>query len=203
MPCAIFWIRGCARNGRDRWRLLSRIYRQGVLACDWVCGTGRYLAWDWRWGCGLDAVFLGLSTCGWSTRACSGRSGGGAAGRVGRLAGCLDCAGGPALSSGGSGGADGAGDRLVPYQDAASPCGWPTVVPGGCRLSLQRSCRCGLWMSGFFVVLILVSWAYAAYRMEGVTGETDDRGRLGGRGWFLLLVPVFCWRVWVWWPIRW
>ncbi len=49
----------------------------------------------------------------------------------------------------------------------------------------------GLWMSGFFVVLILVVLGLMqSYRMEGVTGETDDRGRLGGRGWFLLLVPV-------------
>ena len=49
----------------------------------------------------------------------------------------------------------------------------------------------GVWLAGFFVVLVLVFLGLLQpYRMEGVTGETDDAGRLGGRGWFLLLLPL-------------
>ena len=41
-----------------------------------------------------------------------------------------------------------------------------------------------VWMAGFFIVLVLVFLGLVqAYRMEGVIGETDDAGRLGGRGW--------------------
>jgi hypothetical protein len=49
----------------------------------------------------------------------------------------------------------------------------------------------GVWLSGFFIVLVLVFLGLLQpYRMEGVTGETDEHGRLGGRGWFLLLLPL-------------
>jgi hypothetical protein len=49
----------------------------------------------------------------------------------------------------------------------------------------------GVWLAGFFVVLLLVFLGLLQpYRMEGVTGESDDAGRLGGRGWFLLLLPL-------------
>jgi hypothetical protein len=49
----------------------------------------------------------------------------------------------------------------------------------------------GVWMAGFFIVLALaVLGLMQSYRLEGITGETDENGRLGGRGWFLLLLPV-------------
>lgn len=49
----------------------------------------------------------------------------------------------------------------------------------------------GVWLAGFFIVLVLVFLGLMQpYRMEGVTGETDKDGRLGGRGWFLLLLPL-------------
>ncbi|MFN2187059.1 MAG: hypothetical protein ACK2UU_24010, partial [Anaerolineae bacterium] len=49
----------------------------------------------------------------------------------------------------------------------------------------------GVWLAGFFIVLALVVLGLMQpYRLEGVTGETDENGRPGGRGWFLLLLPV-------------
>jgi len=49
----------------------------------------------------------------------------------------------------------------------------------------------GVWMAGFFILLVLVFLGLLQpYRLEGVTSETDRDGRLGGRGWFLLLLPV-------------
>ncbi len=49
----------------------------------------------------------------------------------------------------------------------------------------------GLWLAGFFILLVLVILGLLQpYRLEGVNSETDDRGRLGGRGWFLLLLPL-------------
>jgi hypothetical protein len=49
----------------------------------------------------------------------------------------------------------------------------------------------GVWLAGFFIVLALVVLGLMQpYRLEGVIGETDDTGRLGGRGWFLLLLPI-------------
>ena len=49
----------------------------------------------------------------------------------------------------------------------------------------------GVWLAGFFILLVLVFLGLLQpYRLEGVIGETDDKGRLGARGWFLLLLPV-------------
>ena len=49
----------------------------------------------------------------------------------------------------------------------------------------------GMWLFGFFIVLCLGFLGFLQpYRMEGVAGETDDEGRLGVRGWFLLLLPL-------------
>ena len=49
----------------------------------------------------------------------------------------------------------------------------------------------GLWMAGFFILLALVFLGLLQpYRLEGLIGETDEGGRLGGRGWFQLLLPV-------------
>ena len=49
----------------------------------------------------------------------------------------------------------------------------------------------GVWLAGFFIVLALaVLGLMQPYRLEGVIGETDKSGRLGGRGWFLLLFPI-------------
>jgi len=49
----------------------------------------------------------------------------------------------------------------------------------------------GLWLAGFFILLVLVTLGLMQpYRLEGVSSEADDRGRLGCRGWFLLLLPV-------------
>ena len=49
----------------------------------------------------------------------------------------------------------------------------------------------GVWLAGFFILLALVFLGLVQpYRLEGVISETDDRGRLGARGWFLILLPV-------------
>ena len=49
----------------------------------------------------------------------------------------------------------------------------------------------GMWLFGFFVLLCLGLLGFLQpYRMEGVAGEADDGGRLGVRGWFLLLLPL-------------
>jgi hypothetical protein len=49
----------------------------------------------------------------------------------------------------------------------------------------------GVWLAGFFILLVLAFLGLLQpYRLEGVTSETDDEGRLGARGWFLLLLPV-------------
>ncbi len=49
----------------------------------------------------------------------------------------------------------------------------------------------GLWLAGFFILLVLVILGLMQpYRLEGMSSEADDRGRLGGRGWFLLLLPL-------------
>ncbi|MGD8902033.1 MAG: hypothetical protein PVH95_08175 [Anaerolineae bacterium] len=49
----------------------------------------------------------------------------------------------------------------------------------------------GVWLAGFFILLVLAFLGLLQpYRLEGVISETDDRGRLGARGWFLILLPV-------------
>jgi hypothetical protein len=49
----------------------------------------------------------------------------------------------------------------------------------------------GMWLFGFFIVLLLgFLGLLQPYRMEGIAGETDQQGRLGARGWFMLLLPL-------------
>jgi hypothetical protein len=51
--------------------------------------------------------------------------------------------------------------------------------------------QAGMWLSGFFIVLLLgFLGLLQPYRMEGIASETDTEGRLGGRGWFMLLLPL-------------
>jgi hypothetical protein len=48
-----------------------------------------------------------------------------------------------------------------------------------------------LWLSGFFIVLLLaILGLFQDYRLEGLTGEVDSQGRLSARGWFSLLLPL-------------
>ena len=49
----------------------------------------------------------------------------------------------------------------------------------------------GAVLSGFFTLLLLgILGLLQPYRLEGVAGETDEKGRPRGRGWFLLLLPL-------------
>ncbi|HFD40290.1 MAG TPA: hypothetical protein ENJ31_10665 [Anaerolineae bacterium] len=49
----------------------------------------------------------------------------------------------------------------------------------------------GVLLAGFFAVLALAFLGLLQpYRTEGIAAEADDHGRLGGRGWFLLLLPL-------------
>jgi hypothetical protein len=51
--------------------------------------------------------------------------------------------------------------------------------------------RARLLMLGFFVVLFLTVLGFLqSYRLEGIVAETEEDGRLSGRAWFLLLVPL-------------
>jgi hypothetical protein len=51
--------------------------------------------------------------------------------------------------------------------------------------------QAGMWLYGFFVVLVLAFLGLLQpYRMDGVASEADARGRLGARGWFMLLLPL-------------
>lgn len=51
--------------------------------------------------------------------------------------------------------------------------------------------QAGMWLSGFFIVLLLgFLGLLQPYRMEGIASETDSEGRLGARGWFMLLLPL-------------
>lgn len=51
--------------------------------------------------------------------------------------------------------------------------------------------QAGMWLSGFFVVLVLgLLGLLQPYRLEGIAGETDAGGRLGARGWFMLFLPL-------------
>ena len=46
-------------------------------------------------------------------------------------------------------------------------------------------------VAGFFIILLLTLLGLLQDgRLEGITGEVDSGGRLGGRGWFLLLLPL-------------
>jgi hypothetical protein len=49
----------------------------------------------------------------------------------------------------------------------------------------------GVALAGFFTLLLFgILGLLQPYRLEGIVGETDDKGRPGGRGWFLLLLPL-------------
>jgi hypothetical protein len=51
--------------------------------------------------------------------------------------------------------------------------------------------QAGMWLYGFFIVLVLAFLGLLQpYRLEGVASETDAEGRLGARGWFMLLLPL-------------
>jgi hypothetical protein len=51
--------------------------------------------------------------------------------------------------------------------------------------------RARLLMAGFFVVLLLtILGLLQSHRLEGIASETDARGRLGARAWFLLCLPL-------------
>jgi hypothetical protein len=51
--------------------------------------------------------------------------------------------------------------------------------------------RARLLMAGFFVVLLLALLGLLqSHRLEGIASETDARGRLGARAWFLLCLPL-------------
>ena len=46
-------------------------------------------------------------------------------------------------------------------------------------------------VAGFFIILLLTLLGFLQDgRLEGIVGEVDKRGRLSGRGWFLLLLPL-------------
>ncbi|MDH7487298.1 MAG: hypothetical protein QHJ81_13625 [Anaerolineae bacterium] len=48
-----------------------------------------------------------------------------------------------------------------------------------------------LMVAGFFIVLLLaVLGLLQGYRLEGIGAETDADGRMSGRAWFLLLLPL-------------
>lgn len=48
-----------------------------------------------------------------------------------------------------------------------------------------------LMLAGFFIVLLLaVLGLLQGYRLEGIAAETDADGRMSGRTWFLLLLPL-------------
>jgi len=48
-----------------------------------------------------------------------------------------------------------------------------------------------LVMAAFFIVLLLVILGLLQnYRLEGISSETDRDGRMSGRGWFLLALPL-------------
>ncbi len=49
----------------------------------------------------------------------------------------------------------------------------------------------GMVMSGFFILLLLGILGFLqSYRFEGISGETDEKGRPQGHGCFLLLLPL-------------
>ena len=55
----------------------------------------------------------------------------------------------------------------------------------------SEAAQAGMWLFGFFIVLLLGLLGFLQpYRLEGIAGETDVEGRLGARGWFLLLLPL-------------
>jgi hypothetical protein len=49
----------------------------------------------------------------------------------------------------------------------------------------------GVALAGFFTLLLFgILGLLQSYRLEGIAGETDDRGRPHGPGWLLLLLPL-------------
>jgi hypothetical protein len=57
--------------------------------------------------------------------------------------------------------------------------------------AFSDAAQAGMWLFGFFILLVLALLGFVQpYRVEGIAGETDADGRLGARGWFLLLVPL-------------
>lgn len=55
----------------------------------------------------------------------------------------------------------------------------------------SEAAQIGMVLSGFFLLLMLgFLGLIQPYRLEGLIAETDECGRLRGRGWFLLLLPL-------------
>jgi hypothetical protein len=49
----------------------------------------------------------------------------------------------------------------------------------------------GMWLAGFFILLLLGLLGFVQpYRLEGIASEAEADGRLGTRGWFMLLLPL-------------
>jgi hypothetical protein len=57
--------------------------------------------------------------------------------------------------------------------------------------AFTKAAQARLLMAGFFVVLCLTFLGLLQnYRLEGIASETSENGRLSGRAWFLLLLPL-------------
>lgn len=57
--------------------------------------------------------------------------------------------------------------------------------------AFSDAAQAGMWLAAFFVLLLLGLLGFLqAYRLEGITAETEAGGRLGGRGWFMLILPL-------------
>ncbi len=58
-------------------------------------------------------------------------------------------------------------------------------------LPYSESAQVGGWLSGFFILLLLaILGLFQDYRLEGLEAEVNPKGRLSGRGWFHLLLPL-------------
>jgi hypothetical protein len=57
--------------------------------------------------------------------------------------------------------------------------------------AFSDAAEAGMWLSGFFILLLLGLLGFLQpYRLEGIAAETEAGGRLGGRGWFMLILPL-------------
>jgi hypothetical protein len=57
--------------------------------------------------------------------------------------------------------------------------------------AFSEAAQVGMWLSGFFILLLLGLLGFLqAYRLEGIAGEAEAGIRLGGRGWWLLALPL-------------
>ncbi len=57
--------------------------------------------------------------------------------------------------------------------------------------AFSDAAEAGMWLAGFFTLFVLGLLGFLqAYRLEGIAAEAEAGGRLGARGWFLLLLPL-------------